>query len=58
VGDGDGGGEEKYTVMVVTFSSSSLEEESLVDPMSVSQSPMMYAFPPFCVISFAYHLFS
>jgi hypothetical protein len=46
--DDDGGGEEKSPAMAVTFSSySSLEEETLEDSMSVSQSPTIYTFPFF-----------
>jgi hypothetical protein len=48
VDEGVGGGEQISTVMAATFSSSSsLEEELLMDSMSVSQSPTMYAFRPF-----------
>jgi hypothetical protein len=52
VDEGDGGGQEKSMATVATFSSSSLEEEPLEDSMSVSQSPIMYAFPAFLLWNF------
>jgi hypothetical protein len=64
VDEGDGGGEEKSTVIAAIFSSSySLEEEPRVGSMSMSQSPMMCVFPPFllwnffCVPSFLLKIF-
>jgi hypothetical protein len=55
VDEGDGGGEEKSTATPSTFSSSSsLEEEPLVYSMSLSQSPTMYAFPPFILWNLFY----
>jgi hypothetical protein len=49
VDEGDDDGEEKSMTTTTTFSSFSysLEEESLEDSMSVSQSPTIYAFPFF-----------
>jgi hypothetical protein len=65
VDEGDDGGEEKSMATTATFSSSSssLEDEPLEDPMSVRQSPTIYAFPffllwnLFCLPSFFLKIF-